>query len=223
MKKSLSLRQRLTAVTIALGLQSTSFMAFADDNAIYQQAWQLTNIDRSSLSEQSKPYFLFTPDGKVYGYGICNYFSGKFKSNSSGEFLITQLNRSNETCENNEQVEVKLMASILMSNRFKIEGGQLQLLNEQGPTVSFEPKNDLNKNEFIKHATQLRTPQKAESSGKKSKHGKKGKKATNAKTTGKGKTGAKKVITNQPKVARGSKAKVSSKVKKNHLSDTHKK
>ena len=219
MKKSLSLRQRVTAVTIALSLQSISFMAYADDNAIYQQAWQLTNLDRSGLSEQSKPYFLFTPDGKVYGYGICNYFLGKFKSNSSGEFLITQLNRSNETCENNEQVEVKLMASILMSNRFKIEGGQLQLLNEQAPTVTFDPKNDLNKNEFIKQATQLKTPQKAESRGKKSKHGKKGKKGTNAKATSKEKSGAMKIRSKQPKVAGALKAKV----KKSHLSDKHKK
>jgi heat shock protein HslJ len=212
MKKRLSPLQRLTVATIALGLQSISFTSFANDNAIYQQAWQLTNIDKSILSEQAKPYFLFTPNGKVYGYGICNYFSGKFKSNSSGEFLITQLNRSNETCENNEQVEVKLMASILMSNRFKIEDGQLQLLNEQSPTVTFDPKNDVNKNEFIKQATQLKTPHKAESSGKKSKHGKKGKKA--AKATSKAKAGAKKVRTNQPKIASALKAKVRTKVKK---------
>lgn len=188
MNKRFSLYQHLVLTAIFLSIQSVSLIAHANDNAIYQQAWQLIGIDQSSLSDQSKPFFLFTEDGKMYGYGICNYFSGRFKSNSTGEFLITQLNRSNETCEGNDQIEVKLMASILMSNRFKIEDSQLQLLNEQATTVTFEPKNDVNKSALIKQATEMKTHQATEKSSKRNKQGKKMKKKTGVKASSKPKT-----------------------------------
>ena len=80
-------------------------------------------------------------------------FTGKFKSTIDGEFFITQLKRTNETCENDYDIEVKLMASILMSNQFIIEAGQLKLMSDQQLTVAFEPKADLNRNELTKQAT----------------------------------------------------------------------
>jgi len=219
MNKRFSLYQYLVLTAIFLGIQSVSLIAHADDKAIYQQAWQLIGIDQSSLSGQSKPYFLFSEDGKMNGYGTCNYFSGRFKSNSTGEFLITQLNRSNETCEGNDQTEVKLMASILMSNRFKIEAGQLQLLNEQSPTVTFEPKNDVNKNELIKQATEVKSRKAAEKSSTRNKQGKKVKKTTGVKVSSKAKTTRTKKVSKTPKVV----PKAVSKSKKLSAADKHKK
>lgn len=205
-----SLRHHLVVMAIALSLQHISFSAYADDNSIYQQAWQLVSLNNSSAQAPTKPYFLFTQDGKMYGYGTCNYFSGKFKSSSNGEFLITQLNRSNQNCDGNEDIEVKLMASILMSNRFQIENGQLQLLSEQSPTVTFEPKNDVNKTELIKQASQSNSHKKAQPIGQKNghdKHGKKVKKAAIAKSASKTKAETKKVKTSVSTIAGSSKAK----------------
>ena len=222
MNQLFSLRNPLAVAAIALSLQNISFAAYAD-NGIYEQAWQLINLENSSTQAQTKPYFLFTQDGKMYGYGTCNYFSGKFKSSNDGEFLITQLNRTNETCDGNEQVEVKLMASILMSNRFKIENGQLQLLNEQSPTVSFEPKSDVNKSELIHQATQSKSRKKSQQSGQRNghgkheKHGKKIKNAANAKAANKTKAVTSKLKTKVSKVAGSSTA------KKPSVSNKHKK
>ena len=127
--------------------------------------------------KQSRTLF-FQEDGNVYGYGACNYFAGKFKSNNDGEFLITQLKRSNETCDNDDDIEVKLMASMLMSNRFKIEAGQLKLMSDQQLTVAFEPKADVNRNELIKQATLLKARKKVTSSERKKGKKQKGKKST---------------------------------------------
>lgn len=212
---------------MVLSLQGISLSAQADDSALYQQAWQLINLDNASAQAPARPYFLFTQDGKMYGYGTCNYFSGKYKSSSNGEFLITQLNRTNETCDGNEQLEVKLMASMLMSNRFKIENTKLQLLNEQSPTVIFESKNDLNKSELIKQASSSKSPKEPQQSrkkGSKNKHGKDGKrgkkinKTANAKAKSKTKTGGKIV-----KTTGALKVVSPSKDKKKNATTTHKK
>lgn len=167
MNQLFSLHRILTIATLFFCLQSISFLAHADDNQIHQQAWQLINLDRVAIQEKAKPYFWFAEDGNVYGYGACNYFAGKFKSNTDGEFLITQLKRSNETCENDDDIEVKLMASMLMSNRFKIEAGQLKLMSDQQLTVAFEPKADVNRNELTKQATLLKARKKVASSERK--------------------------------------------------------
>jgi heat shock protein HslJ len=168
-----------------------SFLAHADDNQIHQQAWQLVNLDRVAIQEKAKPYFWFAEDGNVYGYGACNYFAGKFKSNNDGEFLITQLKRSNETCENDDDIEVKLMASMLMSNRFKIEAGQLKLMSDQQLTVAFEPKTDVNKSELIKQATQLKARKRVASSEHKKAKKQKGKKGAVKQAAEKSKAGKK--------------------------------
>lgn len=178
MNQRLSLRQILAIATLFLCLQNLSFLAYADDNQFHQQAWQLTTLDRVAIEEKAKPYFIFSEDGNVYGYGACNYFAGKFKSNNDGEFLITQLKRSNETCDNDDDIEVKLMASMLMSNRFKIEAGQLKLMSDQQLTVAFEPKADVNRNELIKQATLLKARKKVTSSERKKGKKQKGKKST---------------------------------------------
>lgn len=178
MNQLFSLRRILAIATLFLCLQNLSFSAYADDNQFHQQAWQLTTLDRVAIEEKAKPYFIFSEDGNVYGYGACNYFAGKFKSNNDGEFLITQLKRSNEICENDDDIEVKLMASMLMSNRFKIEAGQLKLMSDQQLTVTFDPKADVNRNELIKQATLLKARKKLASSERKRVKKQKGKKAT---------------------------------------------
>ncbi len=178
MNQTFSLRRILAIATLFLCLQNLSLLAYADDNQFHQQAWQLTSLDRVAIEEKAKPYFIFSEDGNVYGYGACNYFAGKFKSNNDGEFLITQLKRSNETCDNDDDIEVKLMASMLMSNRFKIEAGQLKLMSDQQLTVAFEPKADVNRNELIKQATLLKARKKSASSERMKAKKQKGKKST---------------------------------------------
>lgn len=178
MNQLLSLRRILAIATLFFCLQNLSLLAYADDNQFHQQAWQLTILDRVAIEEKAKPYFIFSEDGNVYGYGACNYFAGKFKSNNDGEFLITQLKRSNETCDNDDDIEVKLMASMLMSNRFKIEAGQLKLMSDQQLTVAFEPKADVNRNELIKQATLLKARKKSASSERMKAKKQKGKKST---------------------------------------------
>ena len=185
MNQTFSLCRVLGIATLFLCLQKLSLLAYADENQFHQQAWQLITLDRVAIEEKAKPYFIFSEDGNVYGYGACNYFAGKFKSTIDGEFLITQLKRTNETCENDEDIEVKLMASMLMSNRFIIEASQLKLMSDQQLTVAFEPKADVNRNELIKQATLLKARKKPVANERKKTKKLKSKKATIKQTNGK--------------------------------------
>jgi heat shock protein HslJ len=213
MNQLFSLRRILTIATLFFCLQSISFLAHADDNQIHQQAWQLVNLDRVAIEEKAKPYFIFSEDGNVYGYGACNYFAGKFQSNNDGEFLITQLKRSNETCENDDDIEVKLMASMLMSNRFKVEAGQLKLMSDQQLTVAFEPKADVNRNELIKQATLLKARKKVASSERNKGKKQKGKKGAVKQVVEKSKAGKKTIRGTKTNTAKISKPKKSSTIK----------
>ncbi len=209
MNQLFPLRRILTIATLFFCLQSLSFLTHADENQFQHQAWQLVNLDRVAIEEKAKPYFIFSEDGNVYGYGACNYFAGKFKSNNDGEFLITQLKRSNETCENDDDIEVKLMASMLMSNRFKVEAGQLKLMSDQQLTVAFEPKADVNRNELIKQATLLKARKKVASSERKKGKKQKGKKGAVKQVVEKSKAGKKTIKGTKTNTAKISKPKKS--------------
>jgi heat shock protein HslJ len=191
MNQTFSLRRILGIATLFMCLQNLSLLAYADDNQFHQQAWELITLDRVAIEEKAKPYFIFSEDGNVYGYGACNYFAGKFKSTIDGEFLITQLKRTNETCENDDDIEVKLMASMLMSNRFIIEAGQLKLMSDQQLTVAFEPKADVNRSELIKQATLLKARKKSVVNERRKTKKLKGKKATVKQTNEKSKSSEK--------------------------------
>lgn len=209
MNQTFSLRRILGIATLFLCLQNLSLLAYADDNQIHQQAWQLITLDRVAIEEKTKPYFIFSEDGNVYGYGACNYFAGKFKSTIDGEFLITQLKRTNETCENDDDIEVKLMASMLMSNRFIIEAGQLKLMSDQQLTVAFEPKADVNRNELIKQATLLKARKKPVANERKKTKKLKGKKATVKQTNEKSKSSEKTIKGKNAKGTKSNATKVS--------------
>lgn len=139
-----------------MSLLVVSFSIKAEESHIHQHVWQLTHLDQTAIAAENKPYFLFTENGDVYGYGVCNYFAGKFKINHEEDFLLTRLERSNNACENDEDIEIKLMASMLMSNRFKIESNQLKLMSDEQWTASFEPNFNADKNNLIKEASQLK-------------------------------------------------------------------
>jgi heat shock protein HslJ len=213
MNQTFSLRRILGIATLFMCLQNLSLLAYADDNQFHQQAWELITLDRVAIEEKAKPYFIFSEDGNVYGYGACNYFAGKFKSTIDGEFLITQLKRTNETCENDDDIEVKLMASMLMSNRFIIEAGNLKLMSDQQLTVAFEPKADVNRSELIKQATRLKARKKSVVNERRKTKKLKGKKATVKQTNEKSKSSEKTIKGKKSNAEKVSRPKKSSAVK----------
>lgn len=156
MHASSTYSNQLFKLTLFMSLLVVSFSIKAEESHIHQHVWQLTHLDQTAIAAENKPYFLFTENGDVYGYGVCNYFAGKFKINHEEDFLLTRLERSNNVCENDEDIEIKLMASMLMSNRFKIESNQLKLMSDEQWTAGFEPNFTADKNNLIKEASQLK-------------------------------------------------------------------
>jgi len=190
MKMITKLAKLLSSCFIAILLQGTYFSAYADSDALYQHAWQLTELNDMGFESDVQPYFLFDEKGNVYGFGVCNYLIGKFKSDISDEFLLTKLKRSNEDCQNDDdEIETKLMAAMLMSNRFEVDDSELRLMSDDQKTLAFAPKHDLDKNALIKAANKVKA--RIESGQSTRKKGKKVK--SKKKTTSINKPGIKKV------------------------------
>jgi len=196
MHASSTYSNQLFKLTLFMSLLVVSFSIKAEESHIHQHVWQLTHLDQTAIAAENKPYFLFTENGDVYGYGVCNYFAGKFKINHEEDFLLTRLERSNNVCENDEDIEIKLMASMLMSNRFKIESNQLKLMSDEQWTAGFEPNFTADKNNLIKEASQLKIHKKPITrSNKKNKRA--GAKNNNVKNKAVKQTNNKKITTRQ--------------------------
>lgn len=199
------LAKLLSGFCIAILLQGIYLPAYADTNPLYQHAWQLTEIDGVGFGSEVQPYFLFDEKGNVYGYGVCNYLIGKFKSDVSDEFLLTKLKRSNQDCQNDDdEIETKLMAAMLMSNRFEVDETELTLMSDDQKTLAFAPKHDLDKNALIKAASKVKARiESGQSTRKKGKKVKSKKKTTSIKKVGvkkAGKTPAIKTVNHQPRI-----------------------
>jgi heat shock protein HslJ len=147
----------VSSCLIALAFQGVCSFAKAEPSPLHNQGWQLISLDGVGFKSDALPYFVFDEKGNVYGYGICNYFIGKFKSDASDEFLLTKLKRSNQPCEgDDDEIETRLMAAMLMSNRFEVDENQLTLMSDEQATLGFSPKPDLNKSELVKAATKVK-------------------------------------------------------------------
>jgi heat shock protein HslJ len=148
-----------TCLLIGL-LHSFHSSAQSESSPLYERGWQLSALDGIGFKSENSPYFIFDEKGNVYGYGICNYLIGKFKSETSDEFLLTKLKRSNAQCEEeDEEIETKLMAAMLMSNRIQIDEAELTLMSDDQATVGFIPKQDVNRAELMKAAEQVQSSQ----------------------------------------------------------------
>jgi len=100
--------------------------------------------------------FVFASNGQFSGFGGCNYFSGKFKANNEGDFLITSLKSSNEACSNNNNDETKLINTLIMADRFQIQDTTLTLLSEQLPLLTLDNSKEINITQLIEKSSNLK-------------------------------------------------------------------
>lgn len=100
--------------------------------------------------------FVFASNGLFSGFGGCNYFSGKFKANNEGDFLITSLKSSNEACSNNNDDETKLINTLIMADRFQIQDTTLTLLSEQLPLLTLDNSKNINITQLIQKSSNLK-------------------------------------------------------------------
>ncbi len=102
--------------------------------------------------------FIFAANGIFSGFGGCNYFSGKFKANNQGDFLITTLKSSNEACSKNNDDETKLINALIMADQFKIQDNRLSLLSDELTLVSLDQSKEINIDELIQKSSNPKRP-----------------------------------------------------------------
>lgn len=100
--------------------------------------------------------FVFASNGQFSGFGGCNYFSGKFKANNEGDFLITSLKSSNKACSINNNDETKLIKTLIMADRFQIQDTTLTLLSEQLSLLTLDNSKEINITQLIQKSSNLK-------------------------------------------------------------------
>ena len=162
-------RQIIAAALIALtGLFSAPLLAVADNvELITNGVWKIVSLDSQSINSSEPPYLAFYDNGKFYAFGECNYFTGSYKVANDGSFLISKMQQSKALCDKNSELEVKMMASLLMSSRMQIQDQQLALYGnlaanpeqsgnaEKTPSVLLETYQQINREQLRKQATEI--------------------------------------------------------------------
>lgn len=117
-------------------------------NRLTQSPWQLVELNGRRITASGKlPYVRFAQPGKVLGFGGCNIFSGRYTQDGS-TLLVTKLNATRKACGDAGSLEQPFMSTLVMSNSYQLEDGQLILSLMGRPLMRLRPAPSLSMSEF---------------------------------------------------------------------------
>ena len=166
----------------------TNSQASEDDltKQLTSHNWQITQITKQpkiNLDEDSW-IFNFASNGKYKGFGNCNYLSGSFKTDNAGAFRISNLDGSNNHCDDVKDDEPMVFNMLLLADSFEMNGDGL-LLKSNGQVLIGLKTTDKEVTRSVAHKT------KGDKSAGKSAHKKTDKKSGKKSASSKAKSSSK--------------------------------
>lgn len=120
--------------------------SFEDDlsRQLTSHSWQITNIPKQSefKFDEHQWIFNFTNNGKYKAFGTCNYLTGSYKTDNAGAFRISNLDGSNNHCENAKEDEAKVFNMLLMADSLAINGENLILKTNGQALIELKATNN---------------------------------------------------------------------------------
>lgn len=106
--------------------------------------WHIINIAKEPEFNIDERHWIFNfaSNGKYRGYGICNYLSGSYKTDNTGTFRISNLNGSNNHCDNTKDNEAKVFNRLLMVDSLIINGESLILRTNGQASIELKATNN---------------------------------------------------------------------------------
>lgn len=126
-----------------------------EDDLISQlnsHGWQVTQIAKQSGFNFDADHWIFNfaPNGKYKAFGTCNYLSGSFKTDTNGNFRISNLDGSNNRCEDGKDEETAIFNMLLLADSYEINGDTLLLKSNGQPLINLKAS-DKNVNQTVAH------------------------------------------------------------------------
>jgi len=102
--------------------------------------WQIAQIPKQQgiTLDDEYWYFNFAANGKYKAFGSCNYVGGNYKVDSAGTFRISNLDGSNNRCEDGKDDEAAVFNMLLLADSFEINGEGLSLKSSGQTLISFK-------------------------------------------------------------------------------------
>jgi heat shock protein HslJ len=116
---------------------STQANSATAGNDLTQHAWRLLKVSDDVGTQNEHEIFVFGANGQFNIVSDCNLYAGKYKADETGALLITSLENTKENCGKQANNNV-MLRSLIMAQRYAIEGNALVLLGENGPLIKLE-------------------------------------------------------------------------------------
>jgi len=124
------------------------------NNQLTSHNWKINNVSKqTSFSFDADHWiFNFAANGKYKAFGTCNFLSGNYKTDEAGGFRISNLDGSNNHCEEAKDEETIIFNMLLLADSFEINSEGLTLKSVGQPLIEFKPsEKDVSRN--VAHKT----------------------------------------------------------------------
>ena len=138
--------------------------------------WQITQVSKQPgfALDPDHWIFNFSSGGKYKAFGTCNYLGGNFKADGAGAFRISNLDGSNNRCEDAKEEETMVFNMLLLADSFEISGDGL-LLKSNGQALIGLKASDKEVDRSVAHKSRVERGD-GKSKSKKTGKGRQGKK-----------------------------------------------
>jgi heat shock protein HslJ len=111
-----------------------------DEVNINSTKWTITALNQRPFPADKNVYLTFDEaKQKISGKAACNSFSGSFKKEPSGKFVVEDLVSTKKYCEGLMDQENQIMIAIPMINTYEIKAGMLYLYGGQELLMTLKP------------------------------------------------------------------------------------
>lgn len=136
--------------------------------------WRLAELTGEPWPEgAAAPYLLFANPGELAGFGGCNYFIGRFRTEADGKLVVSSLRATHRQCPEAPGREAALLTSLVLANGLELEAGRLTFLLDGTPLMKLGEAPEISTAEVTEQGKLLKAKKKRKhkARGKKKKGG----------------------------------------------------
>lgn len=148
--------------------------AAAPASSLTGTPWRLAELTGEPWPEgAAAPYLFFADPGELAGFGGCNYFVGKLRTEADGKLVVSSLRATHRQCPDELGREATLLTSLVLANGLELETGRLTFLLDGTPLMKLGEAPEISTAEVTEQGKLLKAKKtrKHKARGKKKKGG----------------------------------------------------
>jgi heat shock protein HslJ len=138
-------------------LPRPSVPAVGVDLPLTGQPWRLVELAGEPMpDEPAEPHLLFMNNGELIGFGGCNYFFGKYRTDDDGRIIVSSLRATHRQCPESSHQETTLLTSLMLADAVQLADEQLTFLLNGSNLLKLRVAPDFAVAELIKQGGRLK-------------------------------------------------------------------